>query len=161
MKRHDDEARPSLPALLRAGRRVFGHAMRKGLMDAGHDDIPGNGLFVIGALARSPAPLSQIIAHLGVSKQAAGQLIDTLERRGYLQRSVDADDRRRLRVGLSARGRAAAQIIHATAERIEAELVQRVGSAAVVQARTTLLELIAIGAADADSQAPATDHDRS
>ena len=31
-------------------------------------------------------PLSEIIDHLGVSKQAAGQLVDTLALRGYLDR---------------------------------------------------------------------------
>ena len=44
---------------------------------------------------------------LGVSKQAAGQLVDTLVLRGYLERSVDPEDRRRLTLTLTERGMAA------------------------------------------------------
>ena len=43
---------------------------------AGCDDVPRNGSFVIGAIARGGSPLSGIIKELGVSKQAAGQLVE-------------------------------------------------------------------------------------
>jgi len=38
--------------------------------------------------------LSQIIEALGVYKQAAGHLVDTLVLCGYLDRSMDPEDRR-------------------------------------------------------------------
>lgn len=132
----------SLPALLRGARGAFAAAIRPALAESGYGDIPGNGLFVIGAIARAGAPLSRIIGHLGVSKQAAGQLVDTLVLRGYLEREVDAEDRRRLTIRLSERGRAAAGIARATIERIEAELVERAGAEAVRHARQVLLALI-------------------
>lgn len=40
-----------LPVLLRHGRNTYGSAMRKALAEAGYDDIPGNGLYIIGGLA--------------------------------------------------------------------------------------------------------------
>jgi DNA-binding MarR family transcriptional regulator len=82
---------------------------------AGHDDIPKNGLYVIGGLARETGahPLSELIEELRLSKQAAGQLVDTLVTRGYLKRDVDSEDRRRLTIALTARGRAAAKVLSA------------------------------------------------
>lgn len=144
----------SLPALLRAARRPFGMTMRAELARAGHDDIPGNGLFVIGAIAKGGAPLAGIIGHLGVSKQAAGQLIDTLVVRGYLQRSVDPDDRRRLTIHLSERGRAAAAILRKVSEDLEAQLVRQVGAGAVATTRATLLALVGLTAADGAEPGP-------
>ena len=66
------------PALLRGARDVYGAAIRTALADAGCDDMPRNGSFVVGAIARNGSPLSEIITHLGLSKQRAGQLVDTL-----------------------------------------------------------------------------------
>ena len=47
-----------------------------------------------------------MIRGLGVTKQAASQLIDTLVLRGYLTRDVNPEDRRRMTVTLTERGRA-------------------------------------------------------
>src|SRR5208337_5613250 len=100
----------AMPVLLRHARNTYGVAMRRALAEAGYDDIPGNGLYVIGGLAlnREDIPLGQLIRELRISKQAAGQLVDTLVTRGYLARSADKDDRRKLTVALTERGRAAA-----------------------------------------------------
>ena len=42
-----------MPALLRHARTTYGAAMRRALGEAGYDDIPGNGLYLIGGLASS------------------------------------------------------------------------------------------------------------
>jgi DNA-binding MarR family transcriptional regulator len=133
-----------LPALLRAARAVYGSAVRKALVDAGYEDIPKNGAYVIGAISRTAA-LADIIRGLGVSKQAGGQLVDTLVLRGYLERSVDEEDRRRLTVRLSARGRAAAAVSRAAVERIDAALLKKVGREHLAQTRATLIALIGLG----------------
>ncbi len=137
----------SIPALLRHARYTYGTAMRDALEAAGHGDIPRNGLYVIGGLAlgAGDAPLSVLIRDLRISKQAAGQLVDALVERGYLQRSQDPDDRRRQVVTLTARGRAAAEVQSAAARRIDAQLAERVGAAGLVKLRRTLAALIAIG----------------
>jgi DNA-binding MarR family transcriptional regulator len=130
------------PALLRAARRAYGAAIRAALADAGCDDMPRNGSYVIGAIARTGASLSQIIKGLGVSKQAAGQLVDTLVTRGYLDRSPDPDDRRRLTVTLTERGHAAATVIRSVIERVDADLAGLVGVEHVAHTRATLAALI-------------------
>ncbi|HEY7362013.1 MAG TPA: MarR family transcriptional regulator [Streptosporangiaceae bacterium] len=130
------------PALLRAARTAYGAAIRAALADAGCDDMPRNGSYVIGAIARTGASLSQIITGLGVSKQAAGQLVDTLVTRGYLDRSPDPEDRRRLTVTLTERGHAAAAVIRSVIERVDADLAGRVGAEHLAHTRATLAALI-------------------
>ena len=136
----------SIPALLRHARYTYGSAMRAALEAAGHD-IPKNGLYVIGGLAwgAGDAPLSVLIRDLRISKQAAGQLVDALVERGYLERAEDPADRRRQIVALTARGRAAAAAQAAAAAAIDAQLAERVGTTGVAKLRRMLAALVGIG----------------
>jgi DNA-binding MarR family transcriptional regulator len=135
-----------MPVLLRHARATYGAALRAALEAAGYDDVPRNGLYVLGGLAieEGAVPLAELIQQLRVSKQAAGQLVDTLVLRGYLHRAADARDRRRLTVTLTERGRAAAQAQKAARCEIDARLMARVGAGAVRQTRQTLAALIAM-----------------
>jgi DNA-binding MarR family transcriptional regulator len=136
-----------MPALLRHARYTYGMAMHRALAEAGYDDIPKNGLYVIGGLALGAGglPLGQLVKELRVSKQAAGQLVDTLVLRGYLERTMDAEDRRKLTVTLTERGRAAAATQAAVREKIDTELIARVGRENVTCTRRTLAALIDLG----------------
>jgi DNA-binding MarR family transcriptional regulator len=136
-----------MPALLRHARNTYGLAMRQALDAAGYDDLPKNGLYVIGGLALGAGeiPLGQLIEELRVSKQAAGQLVDTLVLRGYLERTVDATDRRKLTVTLTERGRAAAATQAAAREKVDEALLARVGLDNVQHTRRTLAALIDLG----------------
>jgi DNA-binding MarR family transcriptional regulator len=131
-----------MPALLRAAWRTYASAVRAGLAEAGFDDVPRDGSYVISGIARSGAPLSDVIRGLGVSKQSAGQLVDSLVVRGYLERMVDPEDRRRLTVSLTDRGRGAAAAIRSAVEHVDRDLVEHVGSEAVAHTRTALASLI-------------------
>ncbi|HET7649348.1 MAG TPA: MarR family transcriptional regulator [Gammaproteobacteria bacterium] len=137
----------SIPSLLRHARYTYATAMREALAQAGHDDIPKNGLYVIGGLSPQggEVPLSQLIEGLRISKQAAGQLVDALVTRGYLERTVDPNDRRRLNVTLTKRGRAAAAIQTQARETIDAALAERLGAREMRSLRRGLATLIAIG----------------
>jgi DNA-binding MarR family transcriptional regulator len=136
-----------MPVLLRHARATYGLAMRRALAEAGYDDIPKNGLYVIGGLAmdRDDVPLGQLIKELRVSKQAAGQLIDTLVLRGYLERTVDSEDRRKITVNLTERGRAAAAVQLKAKEEIDSALAAQVGAEDVRCTRRTLGALIDLG----------------
>lgn len=137
----------AIPALLRHARNTYGSAMRQALEDGGYGDIPKNGLYVVGGLAlgeQRDVPLSELIRSLRISKQSAGQLVDTLVLRGYLERREDPQDRRRLVVGLTARGRAAATVQAAARERIDIRLADEIGDAQVAQLRRSLAALIGL-----------------
>lgn len=135
------------PALLRWARGTYGEAMHKALAEADCDDVPPNGLYVIGGLAlgEGDVPLGVLIRELKLSKQAAGQLVDTLVLRGYLKRETDEADRRRFTITLTERGQHAAAVQRAARERIDAELLSRVGAEALSGARKTLGALIEMG----------------
>jgi len=136
-----------MPALLRWARDTYGEAMRKALAAAGCDDIPPNGMFVIGGLGlgAGDVPQSVLVKQLKVSKQAAGQLVDTLVLRGYLKREPDEEDRRRFTIRLTERGWHAAAVQREAREKIDAEWAARVGAETVTNVRKALAALIEIG----------------
>jgi DNA-binding MarR family transcriptional regulator len=138
-----------LPALLRGARTALGSVIRRELAAAGYEDVPPNGLFVLGAIAGAEVPFAEVIATLGVSKQTAGALVDRLVVRGYLDRRSDCADRRRIVVSLTDRGAEAARMIRHAAAELELSLEAAVGSEAVAHARLTLAALIFLGHADA------------
>lgn len=135
-----------IPALLRHARTTYGTAMRAALAAIDCDDMPKNGMYVIGGLAMGTGgvPLLQLVKELGVSKQSAGQLVDTLVQRGYLDRSVDPEDRRKISITLTPRGQEAAAAQAAAREHIDAALAERVGSKCVTQMRKALGALCAM-----------------
>ncbi len=139
----------STPALLRHARATYANAMRQALEEAGYGDLPSNGLYVIGALAQGgdEAALGDIIRGMQMSKQATGQLVDSLVARGYLTRATDEDDRRKLTVKLSERGRDAAIAQWVGRGKIDAALLAEVGPEAVSTLRRGLAVLSRVIAA--------------
>jgi len=136
-----------MPALLRWARSAYGETMRRSLAAVGCDDIPANGMFVIGGLAMGAgdAPLGALSKQLSVSKQAVGQLVDTLVLRGYLKREVDESDRRKFSVALTERGWHAANVQREARERIDVALLARVGADSVSEARKVLAAMVEVG----------------
>jgi DNA-binding MarR family transcriptional regulator len=138
-----------MPALLRAARGSYAQAVRADLSAAGFDDLPRNGPFVLGGMARFNAAAADMITGLGVTKQAASQLIDLLVVRGYLTREVDPDDRRRMTISLTDRGRGAAQVTRSAVESIDVELATMITSAELAGLQAGLTALGAIKARSA------------
>jgi DNA-binding MarR family transcriptional regulator len=127
------------------GRGAYRSAVHKALAGGGFDDIPRNGSYVLSAIAHGGAPLSDVIAHLGVSKQAAGQLVDTLVVRGYLERAMDLSDRRRLVVSLTERGSAAAAVVRTAVDAVDVALETQIGAERMTDIRWTLAVLASLG----------------
>jgi DNA-binding MarR family transcriptional regulator len=133
-----------IPALLRTARGSYGDAVRANLAGAGFDDVPRNGPFVLGGMANRGWSATDMIEALDVTKQAASQLIDTLVIRGYLTREVNPDDRRRLTIELTDRGRGAAGVVRAAIEAVDAELAQMISAEERAGLRAGLLALTKI-----------------
>ena len=115
-----------IPALLRAARGAYSAAIANELHADGIDDLPRNGPFVLGGMANHGGLLRDLIRELRVSKQAASQLVDSLVLRGFLERHIDAVDRRRLAVELTPRGQAAAAAVRRGVESVDDELARRI-----------------------------------
>jgi DNA-binding MarR family transcriptional regulator len=133
-----------IPALLRAARGSYSNTIAAHLAAAGFEDLPRNGPFVLGGMANQGAAAVDLIRGLGVSRQAASQLIDTLVVRGYLAREVNSEDRRRLDITLTERGRAAAAAIRAAVVRVDAELADMITPVELAGLRAGLTALAAI-----------------
>ncbi len=138
----DDPA--DIPALLRAARGSYGNTIAARLAADGFDDLPRSGPFVLGGMANQGGSAVGMIRGLGVSRQAASQLIDTLVLRGYLAREVNPEDRRRLDVDLTDRGRAAATSVRAAILEVDRELTGMLSPAQMSGLRAGLTALAAI-----------------
>lgn len=133
------------PALIRAARETYRGAIRKSLAEAGFDDLPRNGPFVLGAMVNFGIPSSEVVRDLRVTKQAASQLIDVLVLRGYLERVTDPDDRRKVNLKPTERGRAAALATQSAVRSVDRELARRHTAEEVETFRSCLMTLIGIG----------------
>lgn len=136
-----------LPVLLAEGRATYGRAIRKAYAEAGLDDIPKLGPRLLGGIRRfggAVGSVSDVARDFGVSKQAASKLIDTLVIRGYVERGTDPEDRRRLTLELTERGREAADAGWKASDRLDRELEQAVGAEAIAQMRATVGALVAL-----------------
>jgi DNA-binding MarR family transcriptional regulator len=131
-----------MPALLAAARGVYGTRIRSALQDNGFDDMPRRGTFVLGAVANHGSTLSDAVAGLRTTKQAASQLVDALVSRGYLERAPDPDDRRRVTVTLTDRGRSAAKVTQTAIRAVDQSLAHVVGAEQVATTRAVLGALV-------------------
>src|ERR1700759_2203754 len=120
-----DDAPAVIPALLRAARGAYGDAIREELAADGIDDLPRNGAFVLGGMANHGGAPGDLIRQLRGGKEAASQLIDSLVLRGFLERHIDPDDRRRLTIELTPRGQAAAAAVRRGGVAGDEELARR------------------------------------
>jgi DNA-binding MarR family transcriptional regulator len=134
-----------LPGLLRAARTAYGAAVREAFAEAGFDDIPRNGAYVLARVYDNSSPLGRLTRELGISKQAVSQLIDTMVMRGYLKRTPDADDRRRMLITLTSRGESAAMVSWQAATKVDEELERRITAEGVTALRRGLVVLAELG----------------
>jgi DNA-binding MarR family transcriptional regulator len=90
-------------AILRAARSAIDELHRR-LALRGHPDVrPAHG-YAFQAIGASGATATELGRRLGVTKQAAGQMVDELVRLGYVVRGTDPADGRRRIVTLTPRG---------------------------------------------------------
>jgi DNA-binding MarR family transcriptional regulator len=92
-------------------------------------------------MANHGGTATDLVRQLGVSKQAASQLVDTLVLRGYLKREPDPEDRRRMTLELTERGQAAAAAVREGVEATDAELARRLSAADLAGLRAGLVAL--------------------
>jgi DNA-binding MarR family transcriptional regulator len=93
-----------LPLLLLFGFRSLIDDLHAELTRQGHPDVRPMHGFVFQAIGHNGTTAVDLGRALGISKQAAGKTIDTLERLGYVSRERDANDGRQMLVLLTDRG---------------------------------------------------------
>jgi len=93
-----------LPLRLLAGFRILIDDLHAELEQQGHTGLRPLHGFVLQAIGRHGTTAAELGRRLGVSKQAAGKTIDTLQRLGYVLRVPDSADQRQKIVVLTAYG---------------------------------------------------------
>lgn len=89
--------------------------IQQGMDERGYTDIrPAHG-FAFVRISAGDATTVDVAEHLGVTKQAASQLIEQLVQRGYVTRMQDPSDARRRPLALTRRGRACTRAAEACA----------------------------------------------
>ncbi|MDN3022067.1 MarR family winged helix-turn-helix transcriptional regulator [Streptomyces sp. S.PB5] len=115
----------SLTAALLAAAGDLTRRINDGVVARGFEGRPAYG-FAFTRLSRGGATVTDLAAHLGVTKQAASQLVEELVRKGYVERRPHPDDARARLVVLTERGWActrAAEEAAAEAVRVWVELI--------------------------------------
>lgn len=101
-------------AVLRAASHLV-DGIQEGLARRGFDDVrPAHG-FAFVLLASGGATTAHVAEHLGITKQAASQLVGALVDRGYVERRPDPNDGRARTLVLTSRGRACTRAAEAAA----------------------------------------------
>ncbi|WP_395107193.1 MarR family winged helix-turn-helix transcriptional regulator [Actinomadura sp. SCN-SB] len=113
--------------MLMAFRLVIDEVHRE-LARKGHPNLRPLHGFVFQAIGPHGTTAAELGQRLGVSKQAAGKTVETLERLGYVERGTDPADARRKIVRLTARGADSLARSSAAFDRIRARWADDLGA---------------------------------
>jgi DNA-binding MarR family transcriptional regulator len=125
-----------LAAVLEA--ELFSH-----LHSSGFPDLRPRHASLLTTLEPSGARLTVLAERAGVSPQSMGEVVDDLERKGYLERTEDPTDRRARLIGFTPKGLGALTECLSIAERIESRLVTEIGRSPYDATRQVLTALLA------------------
>jgi DNA-binding MarR family transcriptional regulator len=128
-------------ALLRFPWEAVQEHMLERLHANGFADFDASYLIVVQYPGPQGERPSELAARLRMSKQALNHLLGQLERRGYLKREPDPDDRRSKRIALTPRGTKAATTIREAVTEMEDTWTQQLGPKRFNQLRTLLRDL--------------------
>ena len=139
-----DRLNYATPTLMRAARGAYAQSIRAQLHAIGVDDLPRNGAFILAGIDPSGGPRQDLPTGLGVSKQAVSQVIEALVNRGYLIRSPDPSDRRRISLELTGRGREIVEAVGRGVEDVDQRLLEQVSAGQYEAMRLVLATLAEI-----------------
>ncbi|MFJ2394383.1 MarR family winged helix-turn-helix transcriptional regulator [Streptomyces sp. NPDC087843] len=135
----------ALSAALLAVAGELTQRIHEGVVARGFEGLrPAHG-FAFTRLAPDGATVTDLAAHLGVTKQAASQLVDELVRKGYVERHPHPDDARARLIVLTERGRACTRAAEESAAEAVRPWVELLGEGEVGVLRERLLRIAPYG----------------
>lgn len=117
-----------LPLRLFLAFRVVIDEVHEELARQGHPDLRPMHGFVFQAIGPHGTTAVELGRTLGISKQAAGKTVDSLERLGYVERGRDPRDARRKIVRLTGRGADSLRRSELVFERVRARWMETLGA---------------------------------
>ena len=136
------DAGPLLGALLRMCHQVIATRINDGFQAQG---LPPLQSFVTQPLwdHRAGMRLTELAALAGMTKQSMGELVDQMERAGYVERVADPDDGRARIIRLTRQGRRAGELARKIVREVQAEWAERVGATRIRALEETLRAIVA------------------
>ncbi|MEU2583756.1 MarR family winged helix-turn-helix transcriptional regulator [Streptomyces avermitilis] len=135
----------ALSAALLAAAGELTQRIHDGVVARGFEGLrPAHG-FAFSRLAPDGATVTDLAAHLGVTKQAASQLVDEMVRKGYVERRPHPGDARARLVVLTERGRACTRAAEEAAAEAVRPWVELLGEGEVGLLRAQLSRIAPAG----------------
>ncbi|MEU5889255.1 MarR family winged helix-turn-helix transcriptional regulator [Streptomyces sp. NPDC047461] len=134
----------ALSAALLAAAGELTHRINDGVVARGFEARPMYG-FAFTRLAPDGATVTDLAVHLGVTKQAASQLVEDLVRKGYVERRPHPDDARARLVVLTERGWACTRAAEEAAAEAVRAWVELIGEGEVRALRDQLARIAPYG----------------
>lgn len=120
---------------------ALGHRIVNGVVEAGFPQRPAHsGVFA--HIDLGGTRLTRLAERANMTPQAMGELVDDLERLGYVERRPDPSDRRAKLVTLTRRGRACMRAAYEVIAGIEADLERLLGRRRLSDLRRSLREIV-------------------
>ncbi|MFG2312484.1 MarR family winged helix-turn-helix transcriptional regulator [Streptomyces sp. NPDC048566] len=135
----------ALSAALLAAAGELTRRIHEGVVARGFEDLrPAHG-FAFARLAPDGATVTDLAGHLGVTKQAASQLVEELVRKGYVRRLPHPDDARARLIVPTERGRACTRAAEEAAADVVREWSELLGEGDIGALYTRLLRIAPYG----------------
>ncbi|NNH73763.1 winged helix-turn-helix transcriptional regulator [Nocardia uniformis] len=139
------ESAQDLPLLLLAAAAEVTDAIHAGVVAAGFTDVRPTHGFAFVRMAPHGATVGEIAEHLGVTKQAASQMVDELVRKGYAERNPHPHDSRARLITLTGRGWACTRAADAAIAEFTGGWATTLGDGGVVELRSALARVVTPG----------------
>ncbi|MFY9915018.1 MAG: MarR family winged helix-turn-helix transcriptional regulator [Nocardioidaceae bacterium] len=139
-----DPRRFNTIAMLGQAYSLLGFRIVDGVVGSGHPIRPNHSA-VFAQIRPEGSRLTELAAGANMTPQSMGQIVDELERMGYVQRRPDPGDRRAKLIALTDRGRAAVDAGEAAITGIEQDLEDLLGRDGADQLRSLLTAILSRG----------------
>lgn len=138
----DQQRQTHLGRLLLRAYRAFSSRAIDRLTARGYQGIAPAHTVLLTNVEAEGSRLSELAQRIGVSRQAAGNLVSAMEERGYLSRRIDPTDRRAVIVSLTEPGWALMEDIVQVKAELEAESTTALGPERMKAFREGLIGLL-------------------
>ncbi len=132
-------------ALLGQAYSTLGHRIVAGVVAAGFPQRPAHSAVFAHIDVDGGTRLTDLATRANITPQAMGELVDDLERMGYVARRPDPEDRRAKLITLTRKGIACVEAAFETIAGIERDLERLVGTRALQQLRKALNRIVTAG----------------
>lgn len=129
----------------------LGHRIVDGVNSAGFPQRPAQSAVFAHIDVEGGTRLTTLATRANITPQAMGELVDDLERLGYVVRQPDPADRRAKRIVLTPRGVACVAAAIRTIARLEADLETLLGTAGLAELHDALARIAGATASVTDS----------